>query len=260
MKTKFRLITVTCLLLITKISLAQNARFATQGVIEFEKRVNMYALIKDQVKRNPDRSYYVQAQEDYQKKNPQFKILKSSLTFSKDKTLYKPTSEELITNSFFDFESSNQNNIIATNTSTSTSVAQKTVFDETYLLSDSTRKINWKITNEFRNIAGYDCRRANALIMDSVYVVAFYTDEIPISGGPESFTGLPGMILGVALPYEHITWFATAVTDAPVTDEKQLKAPTKGKPVNGKQLTAILKSATKDWGEWAQDALKAFLL
>lgn len=257
---KIKLITIACLLLVANTSIAQNARFATQGVIEFEKRVNIYALIKDQVKRNPNVSYYAQAQEDYQKKNPQFKILKSSLTFSKDQTLYQPTSEELITNSFFDFESSNQNNIIATNTAAGTSVAQKKVFDETYLLSDSTRKINWKITNEFRNIAGYDCRRANALIMDSVYVVAFYTDEIPLSGGPESFTGLPGMILGVALPYEHITWFATAVTDAPVTDVKQLKAPSKGKPVNSKQLTTILKGATKDWGNWAQDALKAFLL
>jgi GLPGLI family protein len=260
MKMKLHQITIACLVLIAQTSIAQNTRFATQGVIEFEKRVNMYALIKEQVKRNPTRSYYVQAEEDYQKKNPQFKILKSSLTFSKDQTLYKPTSEELITNSFFDFESANQNNVVATNTAAETSVAQKKVFDETYLLSDSTRKINWKITNEFRNIAGYDCRRANALIMDSIYVVAFYTDEIPISGGPETFTGLPGMILGVALPYEHITWFATAVTDTPVTDEKQLKVPTKGKPVNSKQLNTILKAATKDWGEWGQDALKAFLL
>ncbi|MES2446134.1 MAG: GLPGLI family protein [Bacteroidota bacterium] len=257
---KIKQITIACLLLFTQSSFAQNTRFATQGVIEFEKRVNMYALIKEQVKRNPTRSYYVQAEEDYQKKNPQFKILKSSLTFSKEQTLFKPTSEELITNNFFDFETSHQNNIIATNTAAATSIAQKKVFDETYLLSDSTRKINWKITDEFRNIAGYDCRRANALIMDSIYVVAFYTDEIPVSGGPEAFTGLPGMILGVALPYEHVTWFATAVTDTPVTDEKQLKAPTKGKPVNSKQLSTMLKAATKDWGEWGQDALKAFLL
>ncbi len=260
MKIKLQQITISCLVLIAQTSLAQNVRFPSQGVIAFEKRVNMYALIKDQVKKNPTRSYYAQAEEDYQKKNPQFKIMTSSLTFSKNQTLYKPTSEELITNSFFDFESSNQNNIIATNTTSATSVAQKFVFDETYLLIDSTRKINWKITNEIRNIAGYECRRANALIMDSIYVVAFYTDQIPVSGGPETFTGLPGMILGVALPYEHVTWFATGITDVPITDEKQLKAPTKGKPVNTEQLNSILKAATKDWGEWAQDALKAFLL
>ena len=31
-----------------------------------------------------------------------------------------------------------------------------------------------------------------------INVVAFYKDDIPVSGGPESFNGLPGMILQVA--------------------------------------------------------------
>ncbi len=246
-------------MLLAQASLAQNARFTTQGVIEYEKKVNMYALIKDQVKKYPNRSYYAQAFEDYQKRYPQFKVLKSTLKFSKDQTSFIPADEEIIDNNFFGFASAEQNNIILTNTLAGISTAQKKVFEETYLLKDSTRKINWKITNEIRNIAGYDCRRANALIMDSIYVVAFYTEEIPVSGGPETFSGLPGMILGVALPYEHITWFATSVLDQPITDDK-LKTPTKGKPVDSKQLITILKAATKDWGEWGQDALKAFLL
>ena len=45
--------------------------------------------------------------------------------------------------------------------------------------------------------------------MDSVYVIAFYTDQITTTGGPESFNGLPGMILGVAIPRINTTWFAT---------------------------------------------------
>lgn len=252
---------LTILLLLTSITaIAQNARFTTQGVITFEKKVNMYALIKEQIKKNPKNSYYTMAFEDYQKKQPQFKVLKSTLAFSKDQSLFKPIDDEVVSNNFFsDFAPAQQNNIIATNTLAGTSTTQKTVYEETYLVKDTTRKINWKITNETRNIAGYDCRRANALIMDSIYVVAFYTDEIPVSGGPESFTGLPGMILGLALPYEHITWFATTVADQPVTDDK-LKAPIKGKAVNTTQLTDILKKALKDWGDYAQDALKAFLL
>lgn len=246
-------------LIFTKAGFAQNARFTTQGVIEFEKRVNMYALIKDQIKKYPNRTYYVQAFEDYQKKNPQFKALKSTLTFTKDQTAFNPVEEDMMSNNFFDFETTKQNNIIITNMVNNTSISQKRVFEETYLVKDSVRKINWKITSEIRNIAGYDCRRANALIMDSIYVVAFYADEIPVSGGPESFTGLPGMILGLALPYEHVTWFATAVTDQPITADK-IKVPTKGKPVNQQQLVNILKAAVKDWGDYAQDALKAFTL
>lgn len=256
---KTYILLLACLFISAKASFAQNARFITQGVIEYEKRVNVYALIKDQIKKYPNRTYYNQAFEDYQKKNPQFKALKSTLTFSKDQTFFSPIDEEVMNNNFFDFESTKQSNITVTNTANFTSITQKKVFEETYLVKDSVRKINWKITSEIRNIAGYDCRRANALIMDSIYVVAFYTDEIPVSGGPESFTGLPGMILGVALPYEHVTWFATTVTDQPITADK-IKVPTKGKPINQQQLVTILKSAMKDWGDYAQDAIKAFTL
>jgi GLPGLI family protein len=253
---------IICLLLFTvQTAVAQNARFATQGIIEYEKRVNMYALIKKQITPRNE-SYMKPMLENYQKTQPQFKSLKSTLAYSKDLTLFKPIeNKDEPNNSMWgdDFGAATQNNTVFTNTEVGTSISQKKIYEETYLVKDSTRKINWKITNEIRNIAGYDCRRANALIMDSIYVVAFYTDQIPVSGGPESFTGLPGMILGVALPYEHVTWFATSVLDQPVTDDK-LKAPIKGKPVDNKQLMTTLKAALKDWGEYAQDALKAFLL
>lgn len=250
---------ITCLLwFVAQTVMAQNARFTTQGVIQYEKRVNMYALIKKQINERNE-SYMKPMLEDYQKKNPQFKSLKSTLTFNNDQTLFKPAEDNGNSDNWIEFGASTQNNIIFTQPQLGTSIAQKKIYEETYLVKDSTRKINWKITNEIRTIAGYDCRRANALIMDSIYVVAFYTDQLPVSGGPESFTGLPGMILGVALPYEHVTWFATSVADQPVTDDK-LKAPTKGKPVNNKQLLATLTTALKDWGEYAKDALKSFLL
>lgn len=257
---KFKLI-LFLLLALTSIVSAQNARFTNQGIIQFEKRVNMYAIFKEQIKRNPDNTFYAQFFEQYQKTNPQFKVLKSTLSFSNQQTLFKPIEETVASsNSFFGNDArAEQNNIIVTNTVANTSIAQKKVYEETYLVKDSTRKINWKITDEFRTIAGYDCRRANALIMDSVYVVAFYTDQIPVSGGPESFTGLPGMILGVALPYENVTWFATSILDQPVPIES-IKAATKGKPTTNLQLHKILMDALKDWGTSAQDALKAFSL
>jgi GLPGLI family protein len=257
---KLKSFIIACLTLATQFVFAQNKRFPNQGLITFEKKVNMYALIKDLIKKNPKDSYLPRFMEEYQKKNGQFKVLQSTLAFSKDQTLFTPIEPETTENDFFDdFGSSQQNNVISTNTVAQTSVAQKKVYEELYLVKDSTRKINWKITNEIRNIAGYDCRRANAVIMDSIYVVAFYTDQIPVSGGPESFTGLPGMILGVALPYEHITWFATKLVDQPITEAK-LKAPTKGKPLTNAQLISTLKAALKDWGDYAQQALKDFLL
>ena len=108
-------------------------------------------------------------------------------------------------------------------------------------------------------IAGFQCRRANAIIMDSIYVVAFYTDDIVASGGPESFTGLPGMILGVSLPHQHVSWFATKVSAQPVT-ASQLKVPVKGKKVTYTSLKESLKEVMKDWGKYKQKNLEAVML
>ncbi|MGY3054914.1 GLPGLI family protein [Pedobacter sp. UYEF25] len=236
---------------------AQNIHFIKNGVIEFERKANMYALIKKQI--NADNESYANAAfEQYQKNNPQFKVTKSYLSFTKDKSIYKwPSTEETPSNSFFDTPLANQKNIVFTNFDTHKSTTEKHVFEDKYIVTDSVRNVTWKITDETRDIAGYQCRRANAVIMDSVYVVAFYTDQIAVSGGPESFTGLPGMILGVALPHENVSWFATKVSEIAVP-EKDLVAPSKGKPVDNKGLLAVLKGAMKNWGNYAQYYLQAF--
>ena len=237
---------------------AQNTHFTTVGSIEFEKTINMYATIKKQINKDNE-SYMQQVYDQFKKTQPQFKKLKSTLYFSGNKTMFKPDAEETAQNGFFGSAQTTQNNTVLTDLATGTFVDQKKVFEETFLVKDSVRNINWKITDEMRDIAGYTCRRANAIVLDSIYVVAFYTDEIAVSGGPESFTGLPGMILGIALPHENITWFATKVNEVTI-DPKNLNPPTKGKPVNNKQLRTTLQAALKDWGDYAKESFKALLL
>ena len=240
-------------------ALGQNSHFIKSGVIEYEKTVNMYALFRKDI--NKDNESYMQpAFEAYQKNQPQFKRVKSVLNFSGDGMLFTPAKDEEDNSGFWgDDAMVKQNNTTFTDLVNSTLISEKQVFEETFLLRDSLKNIRWKITDETREIAGYICRRANAIVLDSVYVVAFYTDQIAVPGGPESFTGLPGMILGVALPHENITWFATKVTESDV-DPKLLLPPKKGKPVNRDQLTKILRAAMKDWGNYAQASLKAFSL
>lgn len=256
-----RLIITAVLLLTTTLLFGQYSRFPTSGSVEYEKSINMYAIIKKMVE-NDRGGFSSQAFEAYKKNQPQFKKVKSTLTFSGNRTLYTPIkSAAPAGNNFFfsDLPAADQNNIIYTDLGTSSGISQKSVFEETFLVKDSLRKISWKITDETRQIAGYHCRRANAIILDSVYVVAFYTDVIPVSGGPESFSGLPGMILGVALPHEHITWFATEVKDIPVPPSAIIP-PKKGKESSYKELVTTLQGVMKNWGNYAQGALKAFLL
>jgi GLPGLI family protein len=237
----------------------QHAHFTTSGTVEFDRTVNMYAIIKRRMTADNE-AFFKPFLENYMKNNPQFKKLKSTLSFSDNKTLFTPIEDDSPRDNFFgDSPLAVQSNTIYTDLNTDLVTAQKKVFEETFLLKDSTRKIKWKITDETREICGYTCRRANAIMLDSIYVVAFYTTEIPISSGPESFSGLPGMILGVALPHENITWFATKVTDTTLPPNT-LIPPKKGKAVNNQSFRATLNGAMKDWGQWAQPYWKGFLL
>jgi GLPGLI family protein len=110
--------------------------------------------------------------------------------------------------------------------------------------------MDWKEKSEIRTIANYKCHKAVGKICDSVYVVAFYTEDIPTSGGPEMFGGLPGMILELAIPRLHTTWTATKVELIP-PKESDFTISEKGKKVNELQLYETLQSSLKDWGKWA---------
>jgi GLPGLI family protein len=249
---------LTLIFLISAFSLlAQNVHFTTSGTIEYNKTSNTYAMLEKQINKENE-GFYRTFFDAYKKANPQFRTLKSTLTFSGDKTLFTPIEPDNAGSNFFTLPLADQNNTIYNDLGTRITTNQKTVFDATFLIKDTTRKIKWKITGETRDVAGYPCRRANGIMMDSIYVVAFYTEKIHTSGGPESFNGLPGMILEVAVPHENIIWVATKVTDMPV-DGNTIKAPKKGKPVTNAQLIATLHNLTKNWGDQAQFFLKGFV-
>ena len=235
-------ISLACLaILISNISFAQT-HFVTDGTIEYEKSVNAYAAFKKQIDKSNE-ALLNQLFEQYKKTQPQFKILKSNLSFSQNKTLFEPVEDTERPTFISGLPAVQQNNVIYTDLTAGNSVSQKLVFGESFLVKDDARKIKWKITDETREIAGYSCRRANGIMLDSVYVVAFYTIAIPVSGGPESFSGLPGMILGVALPHDNVSWFATKVN---VKDVPPLKIPAKGKVVNNKELQTTIETGLKN--------------
>ncbi len=225
----------------------QQTHFISEGKIEFERKLNLYSQFDD------DNSWSA----EYKKTIPQFKTTYFDLTFINNKTFYQPGKDNSDNNRLW--EQPAENNIVYSDLDKHAAVSQKMIFEKTFLIQDSTRNIQWKITDEKRTIAGFECRRANALIMDSIYVVAFYTDEIATSGGPESFSGLPGMILGLAIPHEHVTWFATKLYATPVK-ETDLKIPTKGTKTTNAAMKDNIKSSLKDWGKWADRYVKAALL
>jgi GLPGLI family protein len=228
---------------------AQNAIFISQGKIEFERRVNQYSQLDEN-----------NSWSELEKKTmTKFKTSYFDLVFNRNKSLYKPGRESPDKQNQFFFERPSQDNVVYSDLDNEKGISQKKVFEQVFLVQDSLRQIKWKITDENKVIAGFNCRRANAIIMDSVYVVAFYTDEILASGGPESFTGLPGMILGIALPHEHITWFATKVQAVAVSDE-EIVPPVKGKKTNNATLMGTLQASLKDWGKDGRQFMQSTML
>jgi GLPGLI family protein len=214
--------------------------FLRQGKIEFERKTNTHRL-------------YFSGEtdswsEEFKKLIPQFKTDYFDLIFTEEKSVYKPGKEPEVQKNGF-FESPAGENIVYKDLKQQTVISQKQIFENQFLLTDSIQSAQWKILPETRTIAGFECHKALAKICDSVVVVAFYTDEIIPSTGPESFSGLPGMILEIAIPRLYTTWTATKFENLTSTDEKKLAPPSKGKKANEKEMLDKIKDGIKDWGD-----------
>ncbi|MBD1427625.1 GLPGLI family protein [Sphingobacterium arenae] len=213
-------------------TIAQHAYFPSKGIISFEKEVYIRARIREMSTRQDGRNRGMMMRfggniDDVPEKNSSM----FTLRFDNDQTLMIPaeveeTTENATTSGRGRASSRNTNRRGGTNVRRAARPGEhKTYYqnfregiselelelDEKYLLQDSLQQITWRFTDEYRNIAGYDCRRVNGATPDSLYIVAFYTDQIPVSGGPALVHGLPGMILGLAIPEMHINYWARKV-------------------------------------------------
>ena len=129
---------------------------------------------------------------------------------------------------------------------------QKQIVGTNFVVEDSIPNIQWKITNEHREIAGYNCRKAVGKIYDDVYVFAFYTDDIIISGGPCSINGLPGMILGLSIPRLYTSFMATKI-DLKISDTAAIKPTIAKKTYDLMGLKTFIEEKTKDWYTYGED-------
>lgn len=234
---------INILLLVIPVAVVAQPKFVYEGVIEYERKINVHR----QVVEGEEYSDWIK---DLLKSVPVFHESNFVLRFNNERSIYqlsgemKPVPVDWITGPA-------KQNTVLTNFTTHNRTSVKSVFEGNFIISDSLGEIEWRVSDEKRTIAGFDCRKAVAKICDSVYVVAFYAEEIPVSGGPESFNGLPGMILGLAIPRLHTTWFATKVQLSPPV-EKDFAITSRGSKTNNIKLQATLKTAMKAWDKYGQ--------
>lgn len=223
-------------------TLTSNAQqFVDKAVIEYEVNTNLKKTMSND------------SWDEMMKENlSDLKISYFNYTFDANKSIFKfdrwspktripkyqkEADEENIW--FFDFTTGKMN-------------MQKQIVGTNFVIADSIRKIEWKITNENREIAGYNCRKAVGKIMDDVYVFAFYTDDITISGGPCSISGLPGMILGLTIPRLYTSYIATKV-DVTFNNASEIKPIAAKKTYDLKELKTLIEEKTKDWFSYGED-------
>jgi len=84
------------------------------------------------------------------------------------------------------------------NQANKTVTIKKNLFTGKKIVLDSLDIMKWELLNEKKTILGYDCYKAKTKFRGVEFEV-FYTPKIPISDGPYSFCGLPGVILSVKL-------------------------------------------------------------
>ena len=240
MKSFFTILITTATVLTTQ---AQQT-YITKGKIEFEKVINVYKVVEENFS-GSDNNIWADA---FKKNMPKTGSSYFDLYFNEEKSLYKPGKEVTVSQRPPDWVNGQANdNVVFNDLSKQTSITQKNVYENTYLIQDSLKSATWKVSNDTRTIAGLECRKATTTIMDSVFVVAFFSEQILCSAGPEGFNGLPGMILGIAIPRLHTTWYATKLELVEVK-ETDLAAPKKGKNINNTQLQKQLQSLMKNWG------------
>lgn len=173
-----------------------------------------------------------------------------SLIYSPDQSLYQ--FEKSVGETKTNFWSGNDlgsKNTVYKNFTTRHLISKKQVFENDIIVKDSIPKMQWKLTNEFREILGHECRKATTIIGDSLFVIAFYTDDLQTPTGPESFSDLPGVILGIVMPRLFTTWFATEIITVCDFDD-QLKPPSKGKSMDRQEIDKILFERFGKYKKW----------
>ncbi len=245
MKNKILLIATSLLMVTTAIHAQED--FMSKGVVQYELKINNHKnFMNDE---GDDNSWYEQMKEFVPKISTYFYTLK----FAEQKSVFQ-YKDKVVTPQKMWGEDELEDNIWYFDYEKEASTKQKNIFGEIYKLDDSLKQIKWKLLpNENREFAGFNCKKAVGVIYDSVYIFAYYTDAVTLTGGPMSINGLPGLIMGLTIPRLNLSCVATSFT--PIVSTSEIVPPKKGKVRPTTELYNRLKERTKDWGKYGQKAI-----
>ncbi|MEO0557491.1 MAG: GLPGLI family protein [Bacteroidota bacterium] len=121
-------------------------------------------------------------------------------------------------------------------------IEKREFLGRTFRIQDEATPLAWRLTGEQSEFLGYASQKAVAE-QDSTTYEAWFTSEIPVSAGPESYGGLPGLIL--VLTVGNRTFEATSVDLNPLAEDA-IAAPSDGREVTSEEFAEIVEERMRD--------------
>lgn len=122
----------------------------------------------------------------------------------------------------------------------------RTIMSKGYLIEDTLLIPKWRILNDLKEVAGHVCMKAT--LTDTVRkqtIVAWFAQDMPHKGGPESFFGLPGMILEIDVNDGAMILTADLIEMKKLSNELDPPAKLKGKKIKQADYEKLIKEQMK---------------
>jgi len=236
-----------------------------EGKISYERKVNMHRNIPD-----PQMKSMI----------PEFRTDKFELIFNESASLFRSVVDEEAPDPFANAGGGGgggiRMNFRMPTTTTYTDIAKQTQYEERaffekeFLIVDSLKQYKWKLSEETKTIAKQLCKKATTMVTapqmrvrisrggenntDSAAnapkppketeLVVWYAENIPVSVGPDNYSGLPGVIMEMDL--DNGATVTTAVEVSAKYPKKELVQPTKGEKMTRAQFQEQMQKLMQD--------------
>ena len=188
-----------------------------------------------------------------------------TLTFNKNESVYKENEKldaPAPSASGFKISLGQSDDILYKNIKEHRFVKKTDIFGKLFLVKDSLVASKWELVNETKNIGEYTCFKA---VYTEDYTTkkltetgdfeneskqrtttVWYTPQVPVSHGPDTYFGLPGLILEVN---DGSTTLVCAKIVINPKEDLTIEEPKKGKEVNKAEFDDIQDKKTKEMME-----------
>jgi len=231
-------------LLIALLNIISSIVFSqTQGLISFEQKTNLHRRVPPE-------------NEDMKKMMPEYQTTRHELLFKENESLYRPMDEEDEMpggpGGGMMMRFRRPETIIYRNHETEYQLAQRSMFEKKYLVEDTLKMASWKLGTETKSVLGHICNKATLTtetkrdtLVTKNHITAWFTSDIYSPFGPETYGGLPGMILSLDINEGELVYTAKSIDEK--ADLKDLKAPVKGEKISGVEFQKMMEERMKEF-------------